>query len=132
MSRILAGLIMTLGMVAVAPASAATQPPIAFGMDCMIHDAHGKMLSDLGTVGAMMNGKYMPVAYFNYGELTIEADLNGPFGETPEVAVPQLRLTVFNNKTVLAQLIESVHEDTNAALFVPTKNVYLHCDKMEM
>jgi len=33
---------------------AAPQTKITFGMDCMIHDNQGKMLSDLGMIGAMM------------------------------------------------------------------------------
>lgn len=111
----------------------AAQQPISFGIDCMIHDIHGKLLADLGMVGAMMNGRYTPVSNFSFSDLKVEANLDGPFVETPEVGAPQLKLTVTDtNGNILASVVTTATESTNAALFVPSRNVYLHCDKMEM
>ena len=113
-------------------ANAAPPTKITFGMDCMIHDDQGKMLSDLGMIGAMM-GSYTAVGNFKYNDLKIEANLNGPFTEAPEVASPQLKLTVTDSKgNVLAAVVTSANPDTNAALFIPSERLYLHCDKMSM
>jgi hypothetical protein len=116
-------------MVSAAQASA---PGISFGLDCMIHDTQGKMLSDLGMIGSMM-GSYTATETFHYNDLKIVADLNGPFPEAPEVAAPQLKLSVFDSQgSVLASVVTTATPTTNAALFIPSRDLYLHCDKMDM
>lgn len=128
MKKVLVMLTLTIGLSRVANAD-----PISFAIDCMIHDNQGKLLSDLGMVGALMNGQYRGTANFTYSDLKITADLNGPFGETPEVEQPQLKLMVVDGSGgVLASTVTSATEETNVALLVPSENVYLHCDKMNM
>ena len=120
----------------IAAEKAATEKPatqLAFGIDCMIHDSKGAMLKDLGMVGMMMDGSYMAMGSFTYNELKIEASLSGPFAPTPEVKMNQLRLTIMRTDgTVVASATLNANPDTNIALFEPSSNLYLHCEKMEM
>jgi hypothetical protein len=110
----------------------ASSDQISFGIDCMIHDSQGKMLSDLGMLGAMM-GSYESIGNFQYNNLKVVANLNGPFAEAPEVAAPQLKLSVLDARgNVVASMVTTANPDMNAALLIPTANVYLHCDKMDM
>jgi len=132
MSKLLTTLILTTAALASGAAYASNSPQITFGIDCMIHDDQGKMVSDLGMVGAMMGG-YVDIGNFQYGDLKIEANLNGPFSETPEVKSPRIKLTVFDSKGgLLASEVTSANQDINTALFVPSEKVYLHCEKMDM
>ncbi len=112
--------------------ASASTPKIPFGIDCMIHDSQGKMLSDLGMVGTMMDGSYMSSANFEYQTLKIVADLNGPFSQA-EITSPQIKFTVIDQSgNMLALLITSANPDTNIALFIPNEKIFLHCNKMEM
>lgn len=110
----------------------ASPTQISFGIDCMIHDSQGKMLSDLGMLGAMMGG-YMDTGNFQYNDFKVAASLDGPFPEAPEVASPQVKFTVTSSTgVVLASLVTTANSDMNAALFIPNENLYLHCDQMSM
>jgi hypothetical protein len=112
--------------------AAAAPSQISFGIDCMIHDDHGQMLSDLGMLGQMM-GSYTARQSFTYKTLQVAADLNGPFAEASEVASPQLKLTVTDaSGAVLAKVVTTANPDLNTALFIPVENAYLHCTKMDM
>jgi hypothetical protein len=131
MSKVMINLVLLFVAFSSISSFAATRTPISFGIDCMVHDNQGKMLLDLGAVGAMRNGSYMSVADFEYGDLKIEANLSGPFTEAPEVASPQIRLTVFDSKgNIAASVVTTANPNLNAALLVPSENIYLHCDEM--
>ena len=130
MNKLLIFVALAFGMTSTLSASAHGQ--ISFGLDCMIHDQKGRLLSDLGMIGSMM-GSYKGEGSFQYNDLKIEANLNGPFLEAPEVASPQLKITVTGPQgNILSSMVMTATPETNAALFIPTENVYLHCDKMDM
>jgi hypothetical protein len=104
---------------------------INFGIDCMIHDAQGAMLSDLGMVGAMSGGMCMPSGKFSYQNLAISADLETSSTTTPEVAGPVLGLSVSDSSgNVIAASMVSAQETTNVALWIPGANLFLHCAEM--
>jgi hypothetical protein len=107
---------------------------IPYAIDCMIHDAHGNMLADLGSVGTTMKG-YVPVGNFSYANFKVTASLNGPFAETPEVKGDQLKLSFLKNDElhlVTAAAVVTVNENSAIALWEPTANLFLHCTKMQM
>jgi hypothetical protein len=56
----------------------ASASPITFGIDCMIHDNQGKMLSDLGAVGNVM-GDYLATENFTYNGLHIRYSSNSAY-----------------------------------------------------
>ena len=106
----------------------ASSGQIDFAVDCMIHDAHGKMLADFGKVGAQADGSYIENGTYTFGELTAKINLVPTSRDAPEVAGPVLKVCFQKGTAVTAKTEASANSAVDVALWEPSEDLFLHCE----